>query len=101
MPDLKLTTFFLVLIMIFVVGCTPIEDLFVEDLPDYAKTSVNGPMTAIEYTNKVDRLIMPFMNDGETFISHHLDIVNGKFPRNQEIALIESSLNRAQQAIEG
>ena len=57
-------------------------------------------MTEIEYTNKVNSIIMPFMNDGETFLAHHLEIVKGKYPANQEIAMVESSLDRAQQAIE-
>src|SRR5690606_38131568 len=81
-------------------GCTPIEDYFVKDQPDYAQTLINGPLTAIEYTNKINRTIMPFLNEGETFLSHHLDIVKGEFPINQEIALVEASIDRAQQAIE-
>jgi len=89
-----------VLLLLLINGCTPIEDYFVKEQPDYAKTSVNGPMTEVEYTNQIARIIMPFMNDGETFLAHHLEIVKGKFPVNQEIALVESSLDRAQQAIE-
>ena len=103
MPVKKKIFFLMLTVLIFyITGCTmtPIEELLVEEQPDYAKSSISGPLTELEYTNKIDRIIIPFMNDGETFLSHHLEIIKGNFPVNQEIALVESSLDRAQQAIE-
>ncbi len=100
MPFKKFKLMFCIVLIFLFAGCTPIEDYFVKDQPDYAQTSINGPLTAIEYTNKINRTIMPFLNEGETFLSHHLDIVKGEFPINQEIALVEASIDRAQQAIE-
>lgn len=80
-------------------GCTPIENYFVKDAPDYAKVA-NTPLTAIEYTNKINRTLVPLLSDGETYLSHHLDIVKGKFPKAQESAMVENTINKIQTAIE-
>jgi hypothetical protein len=96
----KFISLAMVMIILILVGCTPLEDIIIDEMPDYAKASVNGPMTEMDYTNKVTSIIMPFMNEGETFLAHHLEIVRGNFPIQQEIALVEASIGRAQQAIE-
>lgn len=88
------------IVMILLIGCTPFEDLFTEELSDYAGSSISGAMSEIEYSNKVNAIIMPFMNDSETFLSHHLEILKGTFPKEQELVLVDSSLDRAQSAIE-
>lgn len=78
-------------------GCASLEEHLVK--PDYA-TTINGPLTAVEYTNKVDRTILPFMGEGETFLAHALEVRKGTFPAEQEIALVDASLDKAQSAIE-
>lgn len=89
---------FLFVFIILFSGCTPIEDTIVKD--QHTDNATMQPLTAIEWTNKVDRILLPLLNDGETFLSNHLDIVKGKFPTNEEIVMVDSSLNKVQTAIE-
>ena len=87
----------LVTVVFFSVGCSQsLEKTLVEEPPEARFQE----MTAVEYSNKITRTIMPLLNDGQTHMTHHLDVVKGKYPIQQEIQLTEYSIDRAQRAIE-
>lgn len=78
------------------VGCTPIEDKVAANVP---KTSTVQPMTVVEYTNKVNRSLLPLISTSETLQSHHLEILKDKYPIKQEMILVNKSLLDIQKTI--
>ena len=95
----KTISFIAILMLISFVACSPIEDYFVGET-QRADTIINGPLTDVEYTNKVNRIIVPHMSEGETYMSHHLSILRGNYPIKQEIASIKNSIDKVQEDIE-
>lgn len=79
-------------------GCSPIEDKISQNFLD--DNSLPQPLTAIDWTNKVNSLLLPLLNTGETFLAHYLDITKGEYSIETEIAMVEMSLNKVQKTIE-
>lgn len=88
---------FVLCILLTTGGCTTsLEDRLVSD----NQAAFSMKLTPVEWTNKIDRLLMPLLNDGETYMSHHLDIVKDKYPTESEIAMVENTINKTQKTIE-
>lgn len=81
-------------------GCTPIEDQIVNNYVFDSSKSTLGSLTVLEWTNEVNRMLLPLLSEGEAYLAHHLDIVKGKFPIKEEIAMVDSTLDKVQRTIE-
>lgn len=84
--------------LVIITGCAKsIEDYIVEDSTN---TTAISSMTQLEYTNKISRTIVPLLSEAQTYLGHHLDIVKGKYPIEQEITMVEGTIEKTQEAIE-
>lgn len=79
-------------------GCTPIEDRLAKE-PKLEYSTMN-PLTVADWTTKINRLILPLLNDGETYMSLHLDIVRGEVSISSVISMVDSTIDKTQKALE-
>lgn len=95
----KAAILMLVLVMmLFATGCAPIEDMLVSE-PD-PTVQANGPMTELEFTNAMDRILNEAINDGTIILGRALDLKRGSILPDEELASLEDSIDKTQKSID-
>jgi hypothetical protein len=90
-------SFFSLIAVIFIaaalVGCE------LNDTSSSEKYPINS-MTELEYKNAVNLKLMPILNNVQSFLGHHLDVIDGIFPVKEEIVLVDETLDSVQATID-
>jgi hypothetical protein len=86
-------------IVVFAAACSPIEDSLLPKQTD-SGYSTQFPLSVKSYTERIQALLLPVINDSHLVVTRSLDVLKGTVSADDEIAYVEKHEKKVSDAVE-